>query len=157
MGGVSLEEIVRGFAAAFARVDAGAPVWTTSKGHAYQPGVGPHPENAAVALVLAELAQDPTWPPVPCGQFVPYPNQKGQVCDMWVGQPAEWLVEVKMARLRGDNGKPDDMTIKKVISPYARDHSAVTDATKLAESEFSAEKRSSSRVRLPEPVDRPAH
>ena len=59
---------------------------------------------------------------------------------MWIGQPAEWVVEVKMARLRGDNGKPDDMTIKKVISPYARDHSAVTDASKLAESAFSAEK-----------------
>ena len=59
---------------------------------------------------------------------------------MWFGEPAQWVVEVKMARLRGDNGKPDDMTIKKVISPYARDHSAVTDATKLAESEFGAEK-----------------
>jgi hypothetical protein len=32
------------------------------------------------------------------------------------------------------------MTIKKVISPYARDHSAVSDATKLAESDFNAEK-----------------
>lgn len=106
----------------------------------YQAGLGPHAEDAAVALVLAELSQDPDWSDMPCGQFIAYPNQRGQVCDLWFGEPAQWVVEVKMARLRGDNGKPDDMTIKKVISPYARDHSAVSDATKLAESEFSAEK-----------------
>lgn len=77
---------------------------------------------------------------MPCGQFIDYPNQRAQVCDLWFGEPVQWVVEVKMARLRGDNGKPDDMTIKKVISPYARDHSAVSDATKLAESEFDAQK-----------------
>jgi hypothetical protein len=137
---VSLKELVQAFARAFARVDARAPVWTTSKGRSYLPGLGPHEENAAVALVLADLAQDPDWSGVPCGQFVAYPDQPAQVCDMWVGQPTQWVVEVKMARLRGDNGKPDDMTIKKVISPYARDHSAVSDATKLAESGFGAEK-----------------
>ena len=140
MSRISLEELTRAFAAAFARVDARAPVWTSSTGRVYQAGLGPHAEDAAVALVLAELAADPSWPGVPCGQFIDYPNQRAQVCDMWVGEPAQWVVEVKMARLRGDNGKPDDMTIKKVISPYARDHRAVTDATKLAESAFSAEK-----------------
>jgi hypothetical protein len=140
VSGISLKELVRAFAAAFTRVDARAPVWTTRTGTAYKPGLGPHPENAAVALVLAELHEDPDWPGVACGQFIGYPHQRGQVCDLWFGEPAQWVVEVKMARLRGNNGKPDDMTIKKVVSPYARDHSAVTDATKLAESEFDAEK-----------------
>src|SRR5262245_40330914 len=140
MSAVTLEGIVTAFAGAFARADANAPVWTSSTGRVYQAGIGPHTENAAVALVLAELGKDPDWSGVPCGQFVDYPNQRAQVCDLWFGEPEEWVVEVKMARLRGDNGKPDDMTIKKVISPYARDHSAVSDATKLSESEFSAEK-----------------
>jgi hypothetical protein len=138
--GLALEDLVGAFAGAFARVDARAPVWTTRTGTIYKPGLGPHPENAAVALVLAELAEDPDWSGVPCGQFINYPHQRGQVCDVWFGEPADWVVEVKMARLRGDNGKPDDMTIKKVISPYARDHSAVSDAMKLAESDFDAEK-----------------
>ena len=39
----------------------------------------------------------------------------GQKCDLWVGQPYEWLIEIKMARLRGDNGKPDDTPIKDVF------------------------------------------
>jgi hypothetical protein len=140
VSGFSLEELVKAFARAFARVDARGPVWTSTTGRVYQAGLGPHAEDAAVALVLAELRDDPDWSTVPCGQFIGYPNQRAQVCDLWFGEPAQWVVEVKMARLRGDNGKPDDMTIKKVISPYPRDHSAVTDATKLAESDFSAEK-----------------
>lgn len=140
MSGLALEGVVKAFAGAFARADARAPVWTSSTGRTYQAGLGPHTENAVVAVVLAELGQDPDWSGVPCGQFIDYPNERAQVCDLWFGDPAQWVVEVKMARLRGDNGKPDDMTIKKVISPYARDHSAVSDATKLAESEFSAEK-----------------
>jgi len=140
VSGLSLEEVVRAFAGAFSRVDARAPVWTSSTGRVYQAGLGPHAEDATVALVLSELGEDPDWSGVPCGQFIDYPNQRAQVCDLWFGEPVQWVVEVKMARLRGDNGKPDDMTIKKVISPYPRDHSAVTDATRLAESEFSAEK-----------------
>jgi hypothetical protein len=140
VGAISLEGLVRAFAQAFARADARAPVWTSSRGRVYQAGLGPHAEDAAVALVLEELVEDPSWAGVACGQFIDYPSGGAQVCDMWVGEPTEWVVEVKMARLRGDNGKPDDMTIKKVISPYARDHSAVTDAAKLAQSGFSAEK-----------------
>ena len=123
MSGISLEEVVGAFAGAFTRVDARAPVWTTRTGTVYKPGLGPHPENAAVALVLAELHEDPGGLGVSCGQFIDYPNQRGQVCDLWFGEPAEWVVEVKMARLRGDNGKPDDMTIKKVISSTARERS----------------------------------
>jgi hypothetical protein len=35
-------------------------------------------------------------------------------------------------RLNGDNGKPDDTSIKDIPSPYESDPSAVADATKLA-------------------------
>lgn len=55
---------------------------------------------------------------------------------MWIGEPLEWVLEIKMARFRGDNGKPDDTAIKDVISPFRADRSAYTDAVKLAESGF---------------------
>jgi hypothetical protein len=49
-----------------------------------------------------------------------------------VGQPYEWFIEIKMARLRGDNGKPDDTGIKDILSPYESDRSALADCSKLA-------------------------
>jgi hypothetical protein len=52
----------------------------------------------------------------------------------------EWLVEVKMGRFRGDNGKPDDTGIKDLISPFRADRSALGDAIKLASSEFDSKK-----------------
>jgi hypothetical protein len=59
---------------------------------------------------------------------VPYPGSR-QKCDLLV---AEWAIEVKMARPNGDNGKPDDTSIKDILSPYESDRSAVSDAMKLA-------------------------
>lgn len=41
-----------------------------------------------------------------------------------------------MARFRGDNGKPDDTSLKDLLSPYPSDRSALTDAVKLARSGF---------------------
>jgi hypothetical protein len=76
----------------------------------------------------------------PCGQFIAYPCAPRQKCDVWLGNPAEWVVEVKMGRFRGDNGKPDDTGIKDLISPFRRDRSALTDAVKLAQSGFAARK-----------------
>jgi len=49
-----------------------------------------------------------------------------------IGEPPEWAIEIKMARPNGDNGKPDDTSIKDMLSPFASDRSAVTDAAKLA-------------------------
>jgi hypothetical protein len=57
-----------------------------------------------------------------------------------VGQPYEWVVEIKMARLRGDNGKPDDTAIKDILSPYESDRSALADCTKLATADFACRK-----------------
>ena len=45
-----------------------------------------------------------------------------------------------MARLYGDNGKPDDTAVGQILSPYASDHSAVSDCVKLAEASFTAGK-----------------
>ena len=41
-----------------------------------------------------------------------------------------------MARLRGDNAKPDDTALKDILSPYEADRSALTDCVKLATSSF---------------------
>ena len=75
-----------------------------------------------------------------CGQFAPYPGLPRQKCDVWIGKPYEWVIEIKMARLRGDNGKPDDTAIKDILSPYESDRSALADCTKLANAEFSCRK-----------------
>jgi hypothetical protein len=43
-----------------------------------------------------------------------------------------------MARLYGDNGKPDDTAVGQILAPYASDHSAVRDCAKLIEATFTA-------------------
>jgi hypothetical protein len=129
---IPLADIVPGFARALAAVDATRPVWTSRTGRVYRPGIGPHAEDAVVGLALAQMRQ--TLPDVPMGQFLPYPDAPRQKCDVWIGDPLEWCIEVKMARFRGDNGKPDDTSLKDVLSPYESDRSALTDAVKLARS-----------------------
>jgi hypothetical protein len=97
--------------------------------------LGPHAEVRAIELILGQMkAAHP-------GRFlggepVRYPTGK-QTCDMGLGSPLEWAIEVKMARAYGDNGKPDDTWIKDLLSPYPDDHSALTDAHKLRDSAFS--------------------
>jgi hypothetical protein len=59
---------------------------------------------------------------------------------LFIGDPLEWVIEVKMARLRGDNGKPDDTSVKDILSPYDSDRSALTDCLKLSTSMFSCSK-----------------
>ena len=131
---LTLQAITDAVAIGFRAADSRSPQHISRTGRAYQPGIGPHSENAAMALVLAELSA--LLPETACGQFLPYPNAPRQKCDIWLGSPVEWAIEVKMARFRGDNGKPDDTAIKDLLSPYASDRSALTDCEKLATSGF---------------------
>src|SRR5262249_32675352 len=128
-----LGTIVADLASALTRADARMPAARSQRSERiYRPGIGPHAENAAIALALAELPPDgPPW-----RQFVPYPGLTRQKCDLRIGEPLDWVIEVKMARLRGDNGKADDTALKDVLSPYEADRSAVTDCEKLAASAF---------------------
>lgn len=135
---MELSELVLRFARALYAADARAPVHTTRTGREYQPGIGPHPENVAMRLLLDEFSAQPTA--VPAGQFKPYPDSARSKCDLWVGEGPEWVIEVKMARLDGDNGKSDDTAVGQILSPYASDHSAVSDCAKLAEASFTARK-----------------
>jgi len=77
---------------------------------------------------------------IACGQFVPYPEAPRRKCNLWIGEPTEWVAAVKMRRFRGDNGKPDDTGIKDLLSPFRADRSALSDALKLAESSFAPRK-----------------
>lgn len=140
MSGVVLERLVGDVAAAFTMADGYRPVWTSRTGRQYQAGIGPHGEDAAVALMLTELRQIAPYESVTCGQFLPYPDAPRQRCDIWLGDPTEWVVEVKMARFKGDNGKQDDTALKDLLSPYESDRSALTDTVKLARSGFPSRK-----------------
>jgi hypothetical protein len=134
---MELDELVRVFAMAIKAVDARCPAYITRTGRKYREGIGPYPENKAMELVVAELR---TAANLACGQFIAYPTSVRQKCDMWLGDPLEWVVEVKMGRFRGDNGKPDDTGIKDLISPFRGDRSALSDGFKLAVSEFPSRK-----------------
>lgn len=133
---MELERFVDDVAAAFTMADGARPVWVSRTGRQYQAGLGPHAEDAAVALMLAELRKIDPYSSLACGQFLPYPDAPRQKCDLWVGEPVEWAVEIKMARFKGDNGKPDDTALKDLLSPYESDRSALTDTVKLARSGF---------------------
>ena len=61
---------------------------------------------------------------------IPYPGSRLK-CDLGMGNPTHWAIEVKMARAFGDNGKLDDTYVKDLLSPYASDHSALMDIAKL--------------------------
>jgi len=129
---VELEEVVEQFANAMTLADARRPAAVSPRsGRVYQPGIGPHPEDRAVDLVMLELATTcPSWH---SRLRVCYPDSK-QTCDWLLGTRTEWAIEIKMSRPNGDNGKPDDTAIKDILSPYASDRSALTDCTKLAHS-----------------------
>ena len=131
---MELDTLVSDIATAFASADAGRPIWVSRTGRQYQAGIGPHAEDAAVALMLGELRQSEPYASIGCGQFLPYPESPRQKCDLWVGEPAEWVAEVKMARFKGDNGKVDDTALKDLLSPYPSDRSALTDTVKLSRS-----------------------
>ena len=65
-----------------------------------------------------------------------------QKCNLCIGEATEWdwAVEIKMLRLMGDNGKPNDNMLMHILSPYPGDRSALTDCVKLLESGLSGRK-----------------
>jgi hypothetical protein len=133
---IVLREIVEQFAIAMKSADTRRPqaVNPTTK-YAYRPGIGPHPEDQAVNLVMRELAlQRPGWH----SRLRAYDPLSKQVCDWFLGDPLEWVIEIKMARPNGDNGKPLDIAVRDILSPYQMDRSALWDCIRLADSRVSA-------------------
>lgn len=141
---VELATFVADFGTAIRRTDARRPQAANVRtGAAYQPGIGPHPETQAVELIIEELQ---TLVPDRYGgrlpTSVPYASASRQKCDLCIGAaPAwEWAIEIKMLRLMGDNGKPNDNMLMHILSPYPKDRSALTDCVKLLESGLQGQK-----------------
>ena len=132
---MDLKTLLVDFAEGIKAADRQRPQASGRKGRVYQPGIGPHAEDEAVRLVVAELKR---LRPLEYGSLrtrVPYPNSR-QKCDLALGSGPEWAIEVKMARFSGDNGKPDDTAVKDILSPYDKDRSAISDCAKLVHAGF---------------------
>jgi hypothetical protein len=129
---VALPQFITDFAKGIELADALKPV---SK--KWQPGIGPHDERDVVRLVMERLSAQ--WP-VLYGEYTRekvYP-QSHQACDLCLGSAPEfeWAIEFKPLRMLGDNGDfptgRDD--VSKILSPFAKQRSALTDCTKLVNS-----------------------
>jgi hypothetical protein len=133
---VDLSRIVRDFALAMETVDHRSPQASSHRNatRLYQPGIGPFGEDAAVAMTITEMQTRHKDTYANAGKRR-YP-ESSHVCDLALGAVPDWAIEVKLARLGRDNGTYEDAAIKKILSPYPDDRSAVTDCTKLARSGF---------------------
>ena len=120
---MELERVVNDFAACISTIDARRPVASNARsGVAYQPGIGPHPEAAAVTLIAAELpAMHPDLYAHGVHTGVRYPAERRQRCDVCLGTEPnwEWAIEVKLLRLLGDNGKLNDQMLTHLL-PHTR-------------------------------------
>src|SRR5690348_12866098 len=127
---LELPDLISDIGAAIKRIDERRPQAANARtGALYQPGIGPRPETQAVALIIAELsasAPDRYGNRLHIGVRYPTSQQK---CDLCIGEASqwEWAIEIKMLRLMGDNGKPNDNMLMHILSPYPADMSALTD------------------------------
>jgi hypothetical protein len=137
-----LAEVVQQFARSLKRVDQRGPVAKNARsGERFQPGIGPHTESQTVAMVIADAGATQTG----FGAHTfdePYPAIARARCDLCVGTGPtwDWCIEVKMLRMMGDNGKPNDNMLMHILSPYPSHRSALTDIDKLARSGFQGRK-----------------
>lgn len=124
------------FAAGMAAADALKPQAKSHRreGVVYRAGIGPFSEDEAVRLTLKQMRfhQPGIYD---SARKVRYPRA-ARTCDLALGDPIEWAIEVKLARVGRDNGTYEDTAVKKILSPYPDDRSAVTDCVKLSESQF---------------------
>jgi len=141
---LELDALVIDVAAAIKAIDSRRPQAANARtGALFQPGIGPHSETKAVEMIVAELpARSPGHYEARLRTGVPYAAKSRQRCDLCIGVEPEWdwAVEVKMLRLMGDNGKPNDNMLMHILSPYPADRSALTDCTKLLESDIRGRK-----------------
>ena len=134
-----LDELTRYFAEAMESVDARRPIASNARtGAPYSPGIGPHTERATVQLVSEEMERQGSIQVQGFQLEVPYPDTPWNKCDLCigVGPDWDWAVEIKMLRLMGDNGKPNDNILMHILSPYPEHRSALTDCTKLSNAGF---------------------
>jgi hypothetical protein len=128
---VDLDQIVAALAHGVVNADATRPRAISKRsGVAYQEGIGPHTESETISLAAR-------WSSAAvltgAHREVPYPNAPRSRCDLVTdgGNGDGWAIEVKLLRLLGDNGKPNDNILMHLLSPYPAHRSAVTDCSKL--------------------------
>jgi len=135
-----LAAFVDGFSKGLELADSRRPQKVSRKGTVYQEGIGPFTEDETVSLVLNEM-EEASLAPFSYQKQIKYPDLNRQHCDLLLESGATRLfVEVKMMRLFGDNGKPNDNIFMHILSPYPRQNSALTDVAKLRTSGFGNEK-----------------
>jgi len=134
-----IEVLVCDFARAMKTVDSHRPTAQSARsGRSYQSGIGAFSEVETVKLVMQELkVTNPERYQKHCLQ-VKYPLPSKNKCDLCIGTPPLWDcgIEIKMLRLMGDNGRPNDNMLMHILSPYAEHRSALTDCQKLRGSGF---------------------
>jgi hypothetical protein len=116
-----LEEIVRDFAAGMKAADAKCPVAQSARSaRTYLPGLGPFSEAMNVKLVMAELREMYPERYSKYSLEVSYPESSRSKCDLCIGTAPhwKWAIEIKMPRLLGDNGLPNDNMLMHILSPY---------------------------------------
>jgi hypothetical protein len=133
---VELDEVVADFGRGMCAADSLRPQAASHRrpSRLYRPGIGPFAEDRAVALTLDQMrtARPGIYDDA---RKLRYPGVS-TTCDLALGELPEWAIEVKLARVGRDNGTYEDAAVKKILSPYEEDRSAVTDCMKLANSTF---------------------
>ncbi len=83
--------------------------------------------HGAAVMCVTWPSLGPKYPSlsVSIGRRAAHPDSRTPI------QP-EWMLEIKVARFQGDNGKPDDTAIKDILSPFEDDLSALTDCVRKA-------------------------
>lgn len=140
---LEMETVVTDFASAIQSVDQAAdlpPAINARSGERFKPGIGPYQEQKAVDLIIKQL-QSSKPEAYSSANSARYPSGK-EVCDLLInqGNVSIWAIEIKLLRMKGDNGKPNDNMITHMLSPYHFSRSALTDCEKLLKSGFTCRK-----------------
>jgi len=126
---VELDELVCDFARGMCAADGLRPQAASHRDatRLYRPGIGPFAEDAAVALTVAQMqaARPGVYDDI---RKLRYPGL-AKTCDLALGELPEWAIEAKLARVGRDNGTYEDAAVKKILSPYEDDRSAVPTAS----------------------------
>ena len=136
-----MDELTRYFAEAMGSVDARRPIASNARtGFQYSPGIGPYTERKTVQLVSEEIERQGHIQFDGFQLEAPYPDTSRNKCGLCigVGPDWDWAVEIKMLRLMGDNGKPNNNIPMHILSPYPEQLSALTDCTKVTSVGFAA-------------------
>ena len=134
-----LELFLEEFAKRIRIADSRKPQKTSRTGRRYQEGIGPFTEDETVEQVLNEFPAG--WNGCKFERLKKYPSSPRNKCDLCIASPFRKLfIEVKMMRLFGDNGKPNDNIAMHILSPYPQHRSALTDIQKLKGSGFEGDK-----------------